>query len=66
MEKKKKSQAPLKITGLPEDWQDRIKAYLAAQVEAGGTLYGIREDGAYFARTKDGDRVLGYPGLKSD
>ena len=39
-------------------WRERIKADLAAQVEAGGTLYGYREDGAYIARTKSGDRVI--------
>ncbi len=39
-------------------WRDRIKADLAAQVEAGGTLYGYRQDGAYVARTKDGDEIV--------
>ncbi len=45
----------------PKDWQDQIKAALAAQVAAGGTLYGVRADGAYIARTKDGDQVLRAP-----
>jgi len=33
-----------------------------AQVEARGTLYGVRSDGAYIARTKNGDRVIEAPG----
>ena len=28
------------------------------QLEAGGTLYGIRSEGAYIARTRDGDRII--------
>lgn len=44
-------------------WRDRIKADLAAQVEAGGTLYGYRRDGAYIARTRDGDRIV-TPGVR--
>ena len=47
--------------GRPKDWREQIKADLAAQVEAGGTLYGFRRDGAYIARTKHGDRVLSPP-----
>ena len=39
-------------------WRDRIRADLAAQVEAGGTLYGYRQDGAYVARTKHGDEIV--------
>ena len=39
-------------------WRDRIRADLAAQVEAGGTLYGYRQDGAYVARTKSGDAIV--------
>ena len=39
-------------------WRDRIRADLAAQVEAGGTLYGYRQDGAYVARTKSGDEIV--------
>ena len=39
-------------------WRDRIRADLAAQVEAGGTLYGYRQDGAYVARTKRGDEIV--------
>ena len=52
---------PPEVPGRPEDWRDQIKADLAAQLEAGGTLYGIRSDGAYVARTKDGDRVIEPP-----
>ena len=50
--------------GVPEkpvrrdSWRDRVRADLAAQVEAGGTLYGFRKDGAYIARTKNGDRII--------
>lgn len=62
MHKQEKSAAtPPETPGFPEDWRDRIKASLAAQLEAGGTLYGVRSDGAYVARTKDGDRVLSRP-----
>lgn len=43
---------------LPEGYQDEIKAHLAAELEAGATLYGRRQDGAYIARTKSGDRVI--------
>ncbi len=52
---------PPDIAGFPKGWRDEIKADLAAQVEAGGTLYGVRSDGAYIARTRDGDRVLVAP-----
>ena len=47
-----------KKSGQVETWRERIKADLAAQVEAGGTLYGYRKDGAYVARTRSGDRVI--------
>lgn len=47
--------------GRPKDWREQIKADLAAQVAAGGTLYGVRSDGAYIARTRDGDRVIRLP-----
>ena len=47
-----------KKSGQAETWRERIKADLAAQVEAGGTLYGCRKDGAYVARTRSGDRVI--------
>lgn len=56
---------PPGIHGFPKDWRDRIRADLSAQLEAGGTLYGVRSDGAYIARTKDGDRVLRQPEKKS-
>ena len=52
------SASPPNIPGFPKDWRDQIKAYLTDQLAAGGTLYGIRSDGAYIARTRDGDRVL--------
>ena len=56
---------PPDIPGFPKDWRDQIKADLAAQLEAGGTLYGVRVDGAYVARTSDGDRVLERPDWES-
>ncbi len=40
------------VPGRPEDWRDQIKADLAAQLEAGGTLYGFRPDGTCTARTR--------------
>ncbi len=39
-------------------WRKRLKADLEAQLEAGATLYCVRPDGAYVARTKHGDRVI--------
>ena len=56
---------PPDIPGFPKGWRDEIRAILAAQVEAGGTLYGVRSDGAYIARTRDGDRVLSPPERKT-
>ena len=56
---------PPDVPGRPEDWREQIKADLAAQLEAGATLYGVRSDGAYIARTKHGDRVIEPPGRKS-
>lgn len=52
---------PPDIPGFPRDWREQIKAHLADQLASGGTLYGIRSDGAYIARTSDGDRVLSLP-----
>ena len=46
---------------LSDGYQDEIKAHLAAELEAGATLYGRRHDGAYVARTKSGDRVISPP-----
>ena len=66
MQKISKLEEPAKILGFPDDWQDQIKAHLASELEAGATLYGFRSDGAYIARTKDGDQVLSHPDLKSD
>ncbi len=57
-EYRKTTASPPDIPGFPKDWRDQIKADLADQLEAGGTLYGVRVDGAYVARTRDGDRVL--------
>ncbi len=56
---------PPDIPGFPKDWRDQIKADLADQLAAGGTLYGVRSDGAYIARTRDGDRVLRQPERES-
>ena len=65
MGKHKETTAPPEKPGRPKDWRDQIKADLAAQLEAGATLYGVRSDGACIARTKDGDRVLSRPDRKS-
>ena len=45
-EHRKTHSPPPDIPGFPNDWREQIKADLAAQVEAGGTLYGVRSDGA--------------------
>lgn len=66
MQEIRKLEDPAKMLGFPDDWQDQIRAHLASELEAGGTLYGFRSDGAYIARTKDGDRVLSHPYSKSD
>ena len=66
MKKNGKSEEPVKITGFPDDLHDRINAHLTSEVEAGATLYGFRSDGAYIARTKDGERELPRPGSESD
>ena len=66
MSKRKKTAAPMpEVPGRPKDWREEIKADLAAQLEAGATLYGFRRDGTYFARTKDGDRIIRRPAKKS-
>ena len=52
--------------GRPADWQDQIKADLDAQLANGATLYGRRSDGAYIAKTKDGERVIPWPPRQSD
>ncbi len=66
MQDRKRSAQPLPDKpGRPKDWRDQIKADLAAQLEAGATLYGIRKDGAFIARTKDGDRVIRHPAQES-
>jgi len=44
-----------------KDVSEQTKEILAAELEAGGTLYGTREDGCYIARTKEGDRILEKP-----
>ena len=61
-----KSTEPPEIPGFPKDWREQIKADLAAQLEAGGTLYGVRADGTYIARTKHGERVISLPDQESD
>ena len=58
-------QPPPDKPGRPKDWCDQIKADLVAQLEAGATLYGIRSDGAYIARTEEGDRVIRRPAQES-
>ena len=45
-ERKRTVQPPPDKLGRPGDWREQIKADLAAQLEAGATLYGIRSDGA--------------------
>ena len=66
MSKRKKTAAPMpEVPGRPSDWREQIKADLAAQLEAGATLYGFRPDGAYIARTKHGDRVIRWSEKKS-
>ena len=65
MRNHKETEAPPEKPGRPKDWRDQIKADLAAQVEAGATLYGIRPDGTWIARTNDGDRIIGRPGRTS-
>ena len=54
-----------RVPGGPQHWREEIKADLAAQVEAGGTLYGFKPDGTWIARTKDGDRVIRRPDRES-
>ena len=61
MKRKESAGAPPDLPRRPKDWREQIKADLAAQVEAGGTLCGFRSDGAYIARTKHGDRVIRPP-----
>ena len=56
---------PPDMPGRREDWRDQIKADLAAQVRAGGTLYGIRPDGTWIARTSDGEKVIKRRNRKS-
>ena len=48
---------PIKQGWLP-NWREQVKADLAARVRAGGTLYGVRRDGAYISRTRRRDRVI--------
>ena len=49
------------MTYEPVNITERARAILAAELEAGGTLYGIRADGCYTARTKYGERILKRP-----
>ena len=46
--------------GPPEGYQDEIRAYLEAQVEAGATLVDCREDGTLVELTKSGERVISH------
>ncbi len=46
---------------LPEGWRDDVKALLAAELEAGAKLYGMREDGTYYYVTKDGETDIPPP-----
>ena len=64
MQENQNSKDPMQVPDFADDWRDQIKADLAAQLEAGGTLYGVRSDGAYTAQTKGGTRVIGYLDLK--
>ena len=61
VEKRKAAVPPPDKPRRPDDWREEIEADLAAQLEAGATLYGVRSDGAYIARTKHGDRVISLP-----
>ena len=58
MKRKETAGPPPDVPGRPKNWREQIKADLAAQVEAGGTLYGFRPDGTCIARARDGDRVI--------
>ena len=49
------------VPGRPADLRDQIRADLAAQLAAGGTLYGFRPDGTCTARTRDGTRIIKRP-----
>ena len=42
----------------PEGYQEKIRAYLEAELEAGATLYDFPEDGSCVAITKSGERVI--------
>ena len=46
-----------KVSAEESAWRERVKADLAAQLEAGGQIYGRRRDGAYVVRTKNGDQI---------
>ena len=56
---------PPDCPGRPADWQEQIKADLAAQLEAGGTLYSFRPDGTCVAETKYGERIIELPDRES-
>ncbi|MCY4431141.1 MAG: hypothetical protein OXC11_12220 [Rhodospirillales bacterium] len=49
------------MSGRPDDRREQIKADHAAQLEAGGTLYGFRPAGTCIARTRDVSRVVKRP-----
>ena len=45
MRKHKDTSAPVPdVDGRPDDWRAQVNADLAAQLESGGTLYGVRSD----------------------
>ena len=60
-EHSKKTAPPPEIPGFPRGWRDEIKEDLTAQLRAGGTLYGVRSDDAYVARTMVGKRCSASP-----
>ena len=66
MQKLRRVDHPHDKPGRPADWKDEIKTDLDAQLANGATLYGIRSDGAYIAKTKNGERVISRPPRQTD
>ena len=62
---RKEPAPPLDIPDCPGEWREQIRADLAAQIEAGGTLYGFRADGTWVAQTRAGERVIKRPDRES-
>lgn len=58
-EARDEADAGVKTSGTADEstWREGVKADLAAQVAVGGKVYGYRRDGAYVARTKNGDQI---------